>query len=388
MRSPEPPPGAIEGALEQAMRDEMELPSWIPGADQGTRRDTGDPDDFGAAGDVGAATDVGAAADAGTAADAGAAADAGTAADAGEIAGQPEPRFPPPAVIGQPPSFGPFLGPPPESPAATSGLAVPDTVLDGAELPGLTIRGASLRGDDHHARQEVRQDSMGMWRISDGETAAILVCAADGVGSQPLSHLGAAHACAALRKRLGRVVTGLFQAADEGSLTEFCQDVIADVGDAIDDVAGQQGVDPKALSTTLAAAVIEASPAHEDERRYVILNVGDATAFVLRDGEFLACLADGHDAAAPIASTGTWALPASVGPVGTAAGTIGPRDMLMVCTDGMSNPMLNRDVRDQLARWWGGDTVPGLPEFGWQLSYRVRTFSDDRTAVCVWGRGQ
>lgn len=311
--------------------------------------------------------------------------------NAGELTageGAVQPRFPGPAVIGQPPSFGPFLGPLPESPAAAWGLAVPDTVLDGAEFPGLTIRGASLRGDDHHARQEVRQDSMGMWRVSDGETAAILVCAADGVGSQPLSHLGAAHACAALRKRISSATSELFLAADGDVLAGLCEHIVDDICGAIDEVARQQGVEPKALSTTLAAALVEASPAREDERRYVVLNVGDATAFVLRDGEFLPCLAAGHDDDAPITSTGTWALPASVGLVGTATGTVGAGDMLMVCTDGMSNPMLNRDVREQLARWWGGDAVPSLPEFGWQLSYRVRTFSDDRTAVCVWGRGQ
>jgi serine/threonine protein phosphatase PrpC len=378
MRSPEPPGEALEDqamedeAMEgQATEEELELPAWVPRADQGTRRDAGDagqrPPGAGGEEDQEAERYQ----------------DRSGVRDPG-----PEPRFPAPAVIGPAPSFGPFLGPLPESPAAASGLAVPDTVLDGAEFPGLTIRGASLRGDDHHARQEVRQDSMGMWRVSDGETAAILVCAADGVGSQPLSHLGAAHACAALSKRIGRTVTEFFEATEGGSLAGLAEHVIGDICRAIDEVARQQGVEPKALSTTLAAALIEASPASEDERRYVILSVGDATAFVLRGGEFLPCLPGSHDPDAPITSTGTWALPASVGPVGTAAGTIGPRDMLMVCTDGMSNPMLNRDVREQLARWWGGDAVPGLPQFGWQLSYRVRTFSDDRTAVCVWGRGQ
>jgi serine/threonine protein phosphatase PrpC len=371
MRSPEPPPRAIE--------DEMELPSWVPGAEQGTRRDAGDageqPSGEQPSGAQGAGGEEYPAA--------GEYREGPGAAEPG-----PEPRFPAPAVIGPAPSFGPFLGPLPESPAATAGLAVPDTALDGAELPGLTIRGASLRGDDHHARQEVRQDSMGMWRVWDGETAAILVCAADGVGSQPLSHLGAAHACAALRKRAGRSVTELFGAADDGSLAELAAHVVGDICRAIDEVAAHEGVEPKALSTTLAAALVEASPASADERRYLILNVGDATAFVLRDGEFRPCLAGRHDPDAPITSSGTWALPTAVGPVGTAVGTIGPRDMLMVCTDGMSGPMLNRDVRERLARWWGGDTIPGLPEFGWQLSYRVRTFSDDRTAVCVWGRGQ
>jgi hypothetical protein len=60
--------------------------------------------------------------------------------------------------------------------------------------------------------------------------------------------------------------------------------------------------------------------------------------------------------------------------------------MLMVCSDGMSNPMRNGDVRKQLAQWWSGDRVPGLLEFGWQVGYRAKTYGDDRTAVCVWSR--
>src|ERR1700691_3239939 len=79
--------------------------------------------------------------------------------------------FPTPPVLGAGPSFAPFLGPLPESVAAMTGHAVSDTVLDGAEFTGLTVRGASIRGDDHRARQEVRQDAMGMWQITDGETS-------------------------------------------------------------------------------------------------------------------------------------------------------------------------------------------------------------------------
>lgn len=227
-----------------------------------------------------------------------------------------------------------------------------------------------------------------MWRVTDGETAAILVCAADGVGSQPLSHLGAAEACAALRDLVGPHVSKLFRASEQRWLTDLWEYLATDISGKISKLAADLGAEPKALSTTLAVALVEVSPASQEERRYVVLNVGDATAFVLRDGQFLPCLADAHDSAEPITSTGTWALPTSAGQVGVAFGTMGPRDMVLVCSDGMSGPMLNADVRDQLARWWGGDPVPGLPEFGWQLSYRVKSFGDDRTAVCVWGRGR
>lgn len=299
-----------------------------------------------------------------------------------------ESRFPEPPVIGKGPSFAPGLGPLPASVGAMSGQAVPDTALDGTELPGLTVRGASIRGDDHRFGKEIRQDSMGMWTIDDGRSSALLVCVADGVGSQPLSHLGAAEACRLLRDLAAPHVSRFFRVGGGSGLADLWKLVADQIGDQLNALAAQLSVDPRELSTTLAAAIIETSPASDEERRYAILNVGDATAFVLRDGEFLDCLVDPFREPEAITSTATWALPASIGQVGTANGIIGSRDMLMVCTDGMSNPMRNRDVCDRLAGWWDGDQIPGMQEFGWQMSYRVRSFGDDRTAVCVWGRGK
>jgi serine/threonine protein phosphatase PrpC len=160
--------------------------------------------------------------------------------------------------------------------------------------------------------------------------------------------------------------------------------IAGSICDRLTDVAGYLGVAPKALSTTLAAALIELNPQDPAQRRFRILSVGDATAFLLSKRHFIPLLADPHDTT--ITSTATNALPTSLGEVGADAGILGPGDMLMVCTDGMSNPMRNADVRAQLAEWWGGDHVPSMPEFGWQMSYRVKTYDDDRTAVCVWGR--
>jgi serine/threonine protein phosphatase PrpC len=116
----------------------------------------------------------------------------------------------------------------------------------------------------------------------------------------------------------------------------------------------------------------------------VVFAVGDSSAFLLRDGKFAACFADQHDTM--ITSTGTNALPTSVGRVAAVRGELRAGDMLMICTDGMSNPMRNTQVTDQLAAWWAPGRVPGLPEFGWQLSFRAKSYGDDRTAVCFWGR--
>ncbi len=292
--------------------------------------------------------------------------------------------FPEPVVIGARPSFPVTLGTLPTTPGNMSGSAVPDTALDGGDLPGLVVRGASLRGEDHRNTGVVRQDSMGMWRVNDGKMAAVLVCATDGVSSQPHSHRGAVAMCQLLRDLAQEQLSHFFKAESRTGV-KFVWGFMADqLAKQLSDLAMRQNMEPVTVSTTLAAALIEENPEHPAERRYVILNVGDATAYLLRGGEFTECLADPHEG--EIAESRTWTLPTSVGEVGTAAGILGPGDMLMVCSDGMSNPMRNGNVREQLARWWSGDRVPDLLEFGWQVGYRAKTYGDDRTAVCVWSR--
>jgi serine/threonine protein phosphatase PrpC len=208
------------------------------------------------------------------------------------------------------------------------------------------------------------------------------VCVTDGVGSEPLSHRGAAEACQLLRDAVAADVADFFKGPKQLTRAAWAE-MAGVIGDRLIAVAGYLGVAPRALSTTLAAALVELNPADPARRRFVILNVGDATAFVLSDQAFAPLLADPHDGT--ITSTATYALPTSVGDAGVDAGMMGPGDMLMVCTDGMSNPMRNDNVRAQLAEWWGSRKVPGLPEFGWQMSYRAKTYDDDRTAVCIWG---
>ena len=302
--------------------------------------------------------------------------------EAAEQAGR---LLPLPVVLGStPPTFPSALSGMADAPLEITDHAVPDTVLDGADLPELVIRGASLRGDDHRSQQKIRQDAMGIWQVTDDTTTAVLAVVADGVGSEPLSHRGAADACSTLRFLVQRHVSKLFTAGQLGNLSDFWRVMVEDMAEELVHVAARLKAEPKMLSTTLAAALIETDPGHSAERRCVFLGIGDATGYVLRDGKFDRVLASPHDG--PLADTATWALPTSVGQVATAAQTIRPGDMLMVCTDGMSNPMSNDDVLGQLASWWDGSRPPGLLEFGWQLGYRVRTFGDDRTAVCVWGQ--
>ena len=287
------------------------------------------------------------------------------------------PSFPVPLIIGPEPKL---TSAPRGLPDAAS--TVPDTVLDGADLPGLVIRGASIRGDEHRYFGITRQDSMGIWALADGQAEAYLVCVADGVGSEPMSQFGSAKACALLREEAERKLPALLAAGQDRGLPGICQNMAERVAARLADYGRNLQIAPKFLSTTLVGAVIEAEPASAAGRGCVVFAVGDSTAFLLRDGTFYPLLDDPHDGM--IASTGTSALPTSPGTVATCRIMIRPGDMLMVCTDGLSNPMRNAAVSSQFGQWWGSGSVPEVPEFGWQLSFRAKSYGDDRTAVCVW----
>lgn len=291
------------------------------------------------------------------------------------------PVIPDPVVIGDPPAMPSALGEVPRTPGAMSGFAVPDTALDGAELAGLTIRSGSLRGEAHREEGELRQDSMGTWQLSKGPRSALLVCVADGLGSAEHSHRGAVAACQLLRDLVSLNLEPFLGADSREELAGVWYAVAAELAETLKGLAERQGLDPKDLSTTLCAALVDLNSAAE--RKYAVLAVGDSTAFLLQDGQFTRCLPDPHEG--DITDNSTWSLPNGVREPSVATGTLGKDDMLMVCTDGMSNPMREAAVRDQLSRWWADRPAPSLLEFGWQLSYQVTGYSDDRTAICVWG---
>jgi hypothetical protein len=102
---------------------------------------------------------------------------------------------------------------------------VPDSVLDGADLDGLAIRGASLRGDEHRYYGATRQDSMSIAEVSDGRIIAYLACVADGVGSEPLSQHGSASVCELAYEEVRTRLSQLFATDPEVDLPALCQDL-------------------------------------------------------------------------------------------------------------------------------------------------------------------
>jgi serine/threonine protein phosphatase PrpC len=271
----------------------------------------------------------------------------------------------------------------------------PDIHLDGADLHGFKVRGGSLRGDDHRFAGETRQDSMSIeiCPIPEGPPALLVVAVSDGVGSRPLSHLGSREVCRYASRVMDEHLVGslMTRRPDQDRLAAAGRAVAEDLADRLHRLAEHRRIDdPAALSCTFVAAAMldEPSGAEDGERRAVVLSIGDSAAFILRDGRFepvFDAKAEGGPEAmanAPVA-----ALPANTTEVAVRIVGLRPADVLVIGSDGLSDPMRgNPAVQDRLAEWWSGPTVPRALEFGWQLSFNARTYGDDRTAICVWGR--
>ncbi|MCT9934542.1 protein phosphatase 2C domain-containing protein [Planotetraspora sp. A-T 1434] len=278
---------------------------------------------------------------------------------AGDVPGIPEPL-----VIGRQPRLVSRPGP-------LSAVRRPDSEIDGAALPGLEVRAASLRGDAHRYYGTPRQDAMGLWHDGDH---LLLACVADGLGSKEESHIGAATACEVAHANLSDF---LVHAEPVTAARYFIENIADDINDRADKLQ----VAPDELSTTFCAAVVEELP-EASRHRATIMRVGDCTAWRLHRGVWMPCFQE-DEAEAAVATSATRALPRDVKHVEVGHADLYPGDMLLLCTDGLAKPMRAPQVSTQLSDWWRQGPPP-LPEFFWQMSFRARTHDDDRTAVCLW----
>ncbi|MEV1244853.1 protein phosphatase 2C domain-containing protein [Nonomuraea sp. NPDC049750] len=278
------------------------------------------------------------------------------------------PRFPEPLIIGKTPRLQSAPGP-----LTTANRPGPDTEIDGADLDGLVIRGASVRGDSHRYDGMPRQDAMLIRKLGESH---VLVAVADGLGSRDMSHLGAAEACrAAFEEFPASLLDGYETRSDPVAY-------FTAVAESMTDLARDEGIAAAQMATTLTVAVIDIQ-ARRGAHLCQIMRVGDSTAMQLHRGVWTSCFSEDNDQT--LASSATYALPGDAARVEVTACVLTPGDMLLFCTDGLAKPMAGQAVREQLAAWWGEEAPPSLTEFLWQLSFRVKTHDDDRTAICVWG---
>jgi serine/threonine protein phosphatase PrpC len=247
--------------------------------------------------------------------------------------------------------------------------SVPDIALTAANTTRIEIRAASVRGLQHRAATEPRQDAFGLQlarRDDDGEELIAVVC--DGVGSLPRSHEAAAMVALRLAE-LGR---------------DGCEWV-----DAFGIVNGELGARaydqdspdsaPLVMATTAVALRVRCD---EAGWRGKVGRVGDSALWHLdAQGNWTRCTACETD---ELHSSQSAALPAADLHVDEQMLEF-EEGALFLMSDGVGNPLAwVGEVQTTLADRWA--TPPDVYTFGSQVGFARRTHVDDRTVVGLWMR--
>ncbi|MFJ7526625.1 protein phosphatase 2C domain-containing protein [Streptomyces griseus] len=297
-------------------------------------------------------------------------------------------------------------------PSATSenldGL-VPDTVLDGARYGTYTLRTASVRGDSARFRGEPRRDGLLTARFGTAESALVLVAVAGGDRAGEAAHLAAADAC----RWIGGAVARSHLRLSEDIRAGRRSDLKAGLHRLTDRTYGklraraaELGVAPDAYTASLRCLLLSADP---DCRTRVFFGVGSGGLFRLRDGVWQDLepvtpggggprAGDTHEEspdgdrltmdlqiAAPPSPNADGPARQSAEPFRFRASVARPGDTLLLCSNGLAEPMRGEPaLPGELAARWGSAGPPGLPAFLADTQLRIKGYADDRTCAAVW----
>jgi serine/threonine protein phosphatase PrpC len=269
----------------------------------------------------------------------------------------------------------------------------PDTVADGGEAFGLVTRAASVRGLFKRYLGGSRQDDFCLQLHVP--TRTLVVAVADGVSAAPRSHLGAAlavrQAAAAVVRQLdaGEVELDWNEVFSQAawSLVEEHRRACSDSSAGVEEAAAS-------LATTLAVAALTADDADSDgdpacagprleQYRLQVAAVGDSPTLVLSQGKFVRVVGDEEDPHGLIGG-GVRALPRHTKPAVAEPRTLEPKDVLLVCTDGLALPLA--DGKNEVGRTLTRELAnpPDIVDFARLLDFSRSTYDDDRTLVTVW----
>ncbi|MBQ1099528.1 protein phosphatase 2C domain-containing protein [Streptomyces sp. b94] len=308
---------------------------------------------------------------------------------------------------------------PSADPDGLDGL-VADTVLDGARYGTCTLRAVSVRGDSARYRGDPRRDALLVARFGAGEQALVLVAMATGARATAGAHRAAAEVCQWIGRAVGRSHARLaedLRAARRGELKSGLHRLTDRSLGRLRAGAAEQGLAPDEYAATLRCLLLPADP---ECRTRVFFGAGAGGLLRLRDGAWQDMEPGvGEVAGEPVVGFGS---ARRAGPGGTPdqapegdrltmdlgitappgpydgppaepsrepfrfrTSIARPGDVLLMCTAGLAEPLLNEpELGGLLARRWAGRTPPGLAEFLTDSRVRVKGYADDRTAAAVW----
>ncbi|WP_449484739.1 protein phosphatase 2C domain-containing protein [Streptomyces avidinii] len=246
----------------------------------------------------------------------------------------------------------------------------PDTVLEGAQYGGYTLRAASLRGDSARFRGEARRDFLLTARFGAGPDALVLVVLAGGDRAASGAGAAAAEVCRLVAGAVGRSQERLsedIRAGRRDALRSGLQRLTDRGYGRLRARAAELGLAEDAYTAGLRGLLLPVDP--ECHTR-VCFGAGTGGLFRLRGGQWR----DLEDAA-PAAET-AFRFRASVAR---------PGDTLLLCSAGLAEPMREEQpLSAELAARWSDAPPPGLAAFLADTQLRLKGYADDRTAAAVW----
>jgi serine/threonine protein phosphatase PrpC len=286
----------------------------------------------------------------------------------------------------KPPSYRPEPSAAVDACQDVEGAVIPDTLVDGFTVGALIVRAASIAGDAHRYDGVPRQDALATAVLGPPEHGLVLGVVADGVGSQRYSHVGAAAACkAAVTALVPR--SGAIEAALRGGLRDRLHYELVHIADevaaAIEAEAGRIAGSGEELATTFRAVLVPTDP---KVRSRLAFSVGDGATFRLAEGGWTRIRPESTDDNGQVRDNATAVLPLHSAELRVDVWAGDPGDTIVVCTDGFSNLLGEKDFASTLAEDWGIAEVPGMMRFLWQAQSRLRGYDDDRTVICIWER--
>ncbi|BDD81165.1 hypothetical protein TPB0596_09280 [Tsukamurella pulmonis] len=283
-------------------------------------------------------------------------------------------------VVGDP---GPQVEPRPTAERYRSVPFRPDTVVDGWSTRAVTVRAASLRGHLHRYDGAPRQDEIAVHTAPSGRVIGVV---ADGVSAAVHSHVGANTAVTVAVQWL------MAEAPEVGAPVawdELVRAISWQMAERGRGVLGLDEIDPQQVeqnsATTLIAAIVDPGP--DGSLAVEAIGVGDSTAWVLRNGDFLPVLGGKSDGAGGIASSAVAGLPRVPAIIESVTDTVLPGEVLLLGSDGIGDPLGGgQGGVGELLRSVLTPAAPSPTEFAHMLDFSRETFDDDRSLIAVWPR--
>ena len=266
----------------------------------------------------------------------------------------------------------------PKPPKVAQGYR-PDTLYDGWSSGDFTVRLASVRGYSHRYSGLPRQDEVATG--FDPESGIVLFAVADGVSSAGQSHIGAAIACTILVE----AQRWMLDNKQDINLPNAVQSAAGRMTEHAAYLLGQEEPEPGAaerlLASTLIAGYIEPAP---QGALAVLVQIGDSSAWVLRDGHYYPLLEQKNDPDAQIISSAVSPLPRLPDQITPATYELPPDAVLLIGTDGFGDPLGDGDghVGHLFAEHLR--TPPPARGLAHLLDFSRDTFDDDRTLLGIW----